>query len=144
MYLRAANDAPTNTYKIEAGAIWFAVAGNSGLRVKEGMCDTNTTAAGSSLGVAGGASALLSPVAGLLVAGAGMKATDDAESVRENFVIKHFQNVTLSPGKSADGFVYFVQPGPISPACLPCISIPVQDLLRHQTNVFTSSLTLGP
>ena len=64
----------------------------------------------------------------ILVMGLGMKLTDDEESIRENFIIKQFQNVNLAPGKSAEGFVYFVQPRPIALESMPSINIPVIDL----------------
>jgi len=66
-----------------------------------------------------------------------MKATDDAESIRENFVIKQFQNVTLPPGKSAEGFVYYGQTGPIQMNALPSINIPVYNLQSQLTNTFS-------
>jgi hypothetical protein len=133
VYIRATNGNSGTTYRIVANDIWFGSAAER--RVSAGLQQTNYVAAGSSLGVAGGVLAGISAVPGILVAGAGMKATDDAESIQENFVIKQFQNVTLTPGRSAEGFVYFVQTAPISINALPPLNIAVCNVSNHTTNL---------
>jgi hypothetical protein len=135
VYLRASNGNKETTFRIVASNIWFGLGENSALQVRSGIRQTNTSAAGSNLAVAGAAAG------GILVMGLGMKLTDDEESIRENFVIKQFQNVNLAPGKSAEGFVYFVQPHAISLDSLPVVNVSIQNLQSEVTN--TISIPLG-
>ena len=141
VYLIVTNGNRGASYRIVAREIWFGAGALHTLHAKSGLSETNSTAADSNLAITGFALALTTGgAAGIIMAGAGMKAIDDAESIRENFVIKQFQNVTLSPGKSAEGFIYYGQANPISITTLPFINIPVQNLETHQTNTFSISL----
>ena len=134
VYLTAANESTNSSFRIISSTIWFSPGENDALRVASGIQQTNTSAAGSGLAVAGGV------LGSVLIAGWGMKLTDDAESIRENFVIKQFQNVNLAPGKSAEGFIYFMQNHPISPVSLPWVHIPVLDLQAQVTNTISLPL----
>ena len=135
VYLTATNASTNTSYRIAVHSIWFSLAENDAAVVMSGIQQTNTSAAGSDVAVAGGI------VGGIMIMGLGMKLTDDAESIRENFEIKQFQNANLAPGKSAEGFIYFVQPHPISPVSLPWVHVPVLDLQAQVTN--TVSLPLS-
>ena len=137
VYLIVTNGNPGTSYRIISREIWFGTNGDQTWRANSGLVQTNTTAAGSGLAIAGGVVAGLSSVSGIAILGFAMKATDDAESIRENFVIKQFQNVTLPPGKSAEGFVYYGQTGPIQMNALPSINIPVYNLQSQLTNTFS-------
>jgi len=143
VYLMATNGSPNISFRIAVSDIWFG-AGSDRTHATGGLQQTNNVAAGSNLGIAGGVLAGISSIPGILVAGAGMKATDDAESIRENFVIKQFQNVTLSPGRSAEGFVYLVQHEPISSASLPPLNIAICNLSNGTTNLLTLPLLKTP
>jgi hypothetical protein len=140
VFIAATNAHSAFSYRIVTHDIWFGAGPNYGVVVKAGVEGSNNVAAGSSQAIAGGVIAGLSPILGIAIVGAGMKATDDAESIRENFVIKQFQNVTLSPGRHAEGFVYFVQTNQVHPDQLPSINIPVRDQQSQGTNVLSSLL----
>jgi hypothetical protein len=145
VYFMATNGNPGASYRIVAREIWFGAGDHHNLHAKSGLLETNTAAASSSLAVAGfGLAFVTGGPAGVFIASAGMKAIDDEESIRENFVIKQFQNVTLLPGKSAAGFIYYGQADPISINALPFINVPVQNLETRQTNTFSISLTRAP
>ena len=144
VYLVVKNGNSAVSFRIVSREIWFGSGPENKLVTRSGLEHTNAWAAGSSLAIAGGVVAGISPISGLLIIGGGMKATDDAESIRENFVIKQFQNVTLPPGKSAEGFVYYAQTGPIQINRLPSINIPVCNLQTQQTNTFSLPLGAAP
>lgn len=144
VYLSVTNSNPDASFRIVTRDIWFAFGDGDVQQARGWQYQTNYSSAGTSVGIAGGATlAAASTGGGLLLLGIGMKMTDDEESIRENFFIKQFQNVTLTPGKSANGFVYFTQTNPISSEHLPAISIPVQNLQTHQTNVAVFTLNPG-
>ena len=137
VYVMASNESTNISYRIVSSRIWFSLGENDALHVKSGILQTNTSAAGSDVAIAGG---ILGSIG---VLGLSMKLTDDEESIRENFVIKKFQNVNLAPGKSAEGFVYFVQPHPISLDGLPSVNIPVEDLQSQITNTISLPLNFA-
>jgi hypothetical protein len=141
VYLMVTNGNPEISYRIIANEICFVDGGAQTLKTKSGLVETNTDAAGSGLAIAGGVVAGLSAVSGIAIIGFAMKATDDAESIRENFVIKQFQNVTLNPGRTAEGFVYYGQSSPILLNALPIINIPAHNLKTRETNNFLLPLT---
>lgn len=134
VYLTAANESTNASFRIISSRIWFSPGENDAVGVASGIQQTNNSAAGSGVAVAGGA------LGSILIAGWGMKLTDDAESIRENFVIKQFQNINLAPGRSAEGFIYFVQDHPISPASLPWVHVPVLDVQGQLTNTISLPL----
>jgi hypothetical protein len=141
VYLITSNGSTNMSYKIVSSNIWFSTGLRDARQVKSGLQQTNTSAAGSGVAVAG---SIMGGLGGVLVAGFGMKLTDDEESIRENFVIKQFQNVDLGPGKSAEGFVYFTQPYPIPLESLPSVNIPVVDLKSQATNTISLPLNQLP
>lgn len=138
VYLMASNGSTNISYRIVSSSIWFSLRENDAQHIKSGLQQTNHSAAGSDVAIAGGV------LGSIAVMGLSMKLTDDEESVRENFVIKQFQNVNLAPGKSVEGFVYFRQPHAISLDSLPSVNIPVEDLQSQITNTISLPLNHGP
>src|ERR1035441_5483717 len=70
VYLMASNSDSTASYRLVTSHIWFALGHGDGSHVEGGIHQTNTSAAGSGLGVAGGVVAGVSSVAGVVLLGA--------------------------------------------------------------------------
>lgn len=68
---------------------------------------TDESTSGNALFIAGAATFILSPIAGVPMMFIGPKLTSDAEKIKQNMAKKELQSRTVSPGKTVDGFVYF-------------------------------------
>ena len=69
----------------------------------------------------------------LIIVGSAMVSTADA--VRHNFVDKEFRNQSLSPGRSARGFVYCQMQNRKTPVQVVSISVPIRNLQTEQLTI---------
>jgi len=141
IYLQAENKS--------ADATWLLAEENMSLHVAATNCDMNAhnqKVKGDYSGAqASFAAAIVMEIVFIPLAVPGifmtMKAASDASVIEKNFVDKEWHNQTLSPGQSAQGFIYFnldKQPKWANSAIL---RIDCPNITNQQTNTFTIPLT---
>lgn len=103
VHLRVENRSSSSTFLVRKSDFRLSMAGDGERSAADASVD-HSSSAGDALALTGAALGSLP----LLFIGGQLAA--DAEAVRQNFVTKEFLDTSLSPGRTAEGFIYYQLP----------------------------------
>jgi len=107
LHLEAENRSPTATFLLWKENMALVPGGEANQQAQGLLTPERESPTGKALGSAGAVLVPFSPITALPTLLVGAKLLSDASVIRQSFLTKEFRSQSLSPGRSASGFLYF-------------------------------------